>query len=145
MTAPRFPVVLDIPVRWRDLDALGHVNNAVYFTYLEMAREAYWNALGFELRPDRPGYLVARAECDFRAPILQGAVVRLSLRCPRLGTKSWEIDYRMEDAADGTLYAEARSVQVFCDLPSGRTAPIPPEVRAAVERLEGWAGPQAQR
>jgi acyl-CoA thioester hydrolase len=135
--ASRYPVSFDIPVRWRDLDALGHVNNAVYFTYLEMAREAYWNALGYELLPGGFGYLVARAECDFRAPIRQGRVARIRLRCPRLGTKSWEIEYRVEDAADGTVYAEARSVQVYCHLPTGRTEPIPGEVRAAVERLEG--------
>jgi len=134
-----FPVSLDIPVRWRDLDALGHVNNSIYLTYLEMAREAYWNALGYDLRPDGYGYILARAECDFRRPILAGATVRVRLGCPRLGHKSFHTEYRLEDAATGTLHAEARSVQVYCHFPTGETFPLPGEVRAAIEKLEGRA------
>jgi acyl-CoA thioester hydrolase len=142
MTAAAFPVQLEIPVRFRDLDGLRHVNNSVFLTYLETAREVYWNTLGLELDLGQYGYILARVECDFRAPILYegpGTRIRVLIRCPRLGTKSWEAEYRIEGSKGGTVYAEARSVQVYSHFPSGRTEPVPPEVRAAIDRLEGRA------
>ena len=137
-----FPVRLDVTVRFRDLDALRHVNNSVFLTYLETAREAYWNALGYELDLEGYGYILARIECDFRAPILYqgpGTRVRVLIRCARLGTKSWEYEYRVEDGSGATLFAEARSVQVYSHIPSSRTEPIPPEIRKAFDHLEGRA------
>lgn len=135
-----FPVRLDVTVRFRDLDALRHVNNSVFLTYLETAREAYWNALGHELDLEGYGYILARIECDFRAPILYqgpGTRIRVLIRCARLGTKSWEYEYRVEDVEGATLFAEARSVQVYSHIPTNRTEPIPPEIRKAFDRLEG--------
>ena len=135
-----FPVHCDIPVRFRDLDGLAHVNNAVYFTYLEIARWDYWAALGVS---DPRGaledwtFLLARAECDFRAPIHLGATVRVWVRCPRIGTRSWDFEYRLEDRDTGQLHAEARTVQVYVDRATGASTPLPPDVRAAIERLEG--------
>jgi acyl-CoA thioester hydrolase len=142
MSGPVYPVHLDLPVRFRDLDGLRHVNNSVFLTYLETAREVYWNRLGLTLEMEGWGYILARVECDFRAPILYRGPetrVRVRLRCPRLGTKSWEYEYRVEDPAGGALYAEARSVQVYSRLPAGPTEPIPPAVRDAIGRLEGRA------
>jgi acyl-CoA thioester hydrolase len=135
-----YPVHLDLPVRFRDLDALRHVNNSVFLTYLETAREVYWNRLGRNLEMEGYGYILARVECDFRAPILYqgpGTAVRVRLRCPRLGTKSWEYEYRVEDPAGRTLYAEARSVQVYSRLPAGPTEPVPAALRTAIDSLEG--------
>ncbi|HKV07008.1 MAG TPA: thioesterase family protein [Thermoanaerobaculia bacterium] len=137
-----YPVSLDVSVRFRDLDALRHVNNSVFLTYLETAREAYWNALGYGLDLEGYGYILARIECDFRAPILYqgpGTRIRVSIRCARLGTKSWEYEYRVEDVEGATLFAEARSVQVYSHIPANRTEPIPPEIRNAFDRLEGRA------
>lgn len=140
MTGAPYPVSLDVTVRFRDLDGLRHVNNSVFLTYLETAREAYWNALGYELDLFGYGYILARIECDFRAPILYRGPetrIRVLIRCARLGTKSWEYEYRVED--DATLFAEARSVQVYSHIPTNRTEPIPPEIRTAFDRLEGRA------
>ncbi|MDP9121965.1 MAG: acyl-CoA thioesterase [Acidobacteriota bacterium] len=139
MSVLAYPVHLDVEVRFRDLDSLRHVNNAVFFTYLEMAREAYWNVAGRRLDLDGFGFILARAECDFRAPILAGSAVRVRIRCPRLGGKSWDYEYRVEDRESGALFAEARSVQVYYHFPSGRTHPVPAEVRAAIARLEAPA------
>jgi acyl-CoA thioester hydrolase len=140
-----YPVAIEMQVRFRDLDTLRHVNNSVFMTYLEAAREAYWNALGHRLDLDGYGFILARIECDFRAPILYAGLdrswVRVRIRCPRFGTKSWEYEYRvearMEDRDAGTLYATARSVQVYAHIPTGRSEPLPPEIRAKIERLEG--------
>lgn len=138
-----FPVQVDLPVRFRDLDALHHVNNSVFLTYLETAREVYWNRLGLRLELEGGhGYILVRIECDFRAPILYrgpDTAVRIRVRCPRLGTRSWDYDYRIEDPAGDTLYARARTVQVYSRLPAGPTEPLPAAVREAFDRLEGRA------
>jgi acyl-CoA thioester hydrolase len=138
-TRPPYPVHAEIRARFNELDGLGHVNNAVFFTYMEIAREFYWQALGYSMEMAEHGFLLARAECDFRAPILFGATVRVMLRCPRVGTKSWEYEYRLEDRDRGTLFAEARSVQVYYHFPSRTAQPLSPELRAAIARLEGWS------
>lgn len=135
-----FPVHVDVEVRFRDVDGMRHVNNAVYFTYMEMARGAYWSALGL----GGPGegveslsFILARTECDFRAPIAYGEIVRVWIRCPRLGRKSWDFEYRLEGLDSDVLFAEARSVQVFYDYTHRRGQEIPSEVRRRIERLEG--------
>jgi len=136
-----YPVELVLEVRFRDLDPLRHVNNSVFLTYLEAAREAYWNRLGERLDLDGYGYILVRVECDFRAPILYQGLgktwVRVRIRAPRLGTKSWDFEYRLEDRDEGTLYATARSVQVYANIPANRSEPLPAEIRAKIERLEG--------
>lgn len=138
---PTYPVELTMAVRFRDLDTLRHVNNSVFLTYLEAGREAYWTRLGERLDLEGYGFILVRIECDFRAPILYRGLdqswVRVRVRCPRLGTKSWDYDYRIEDRDDGTLYATARSVQVYANLPANRSEPLSPEIRAKIERLEG--------
>jgi acyl-CoA thioester hydrolase len=140
---PGYPVAFETAVRFRDLDPLRHVNNSVFLTYLENAREAYWNALGERLDLDGYGYILVRVECDFRAPILYRGLdatwVRARIRCPRLGTKSWDYDYRLEDRDDGTLYATARTVQVYAHIPSNRSEPLPAGIRERIAALEGWS------
>lgn len=138
----RLPVAVTIPVRFRDVDGMGHVNNAVFSTYLETGREAYWRAVGDQLGRDLGrslasyDFILARLECDFRAQIPYGGAVVVRLGCPRLGTKSWDFVYRIEASQGDVLYAEARSVQVWFDYSAQATAPIPEPVREAIGRLE---------
>jgi len=146
-----YPVEITIPVRFRDVDGMGHVNNAVFHTYLESARIAYWQRLyedrerGREgeavpvLRLDQVGFILARMECDFRGQIPFGATVRVRLRCPRVGTKSFDFNYRIESLGGDVLYAEARSVQVCYDYERDRTVPATDDLRRRIAALEGWA------
>ena len=143
VTATTYPVRADIPVRFRDIDGLGHVNNAVVMTYLEIARETYWRRAGLGLDISDYAFLLARSECDFRAPIPYGETVAVHLGCPRLGTKSWDFVYRVESADGQRLYAQARTVQVAVEFPSGRSCEIPAGVRAAFARIEGRDQPSA--
>lgn len=122
MSAARYPV----SVRYRDLDPLGHVNNAVYLSYLELARVQWTARLGFR-DPARPTYLVARVEVDFRRSILFGQAVEVEVSAGRVGTKSFTLAYRV--LADGELAAEATTVQVWIDRDSGLSVPVPDEVR----------------
>lgn len=139
---PPFPVSVEIPVRFRDVDGMGHVNNAVFSTYLETARIHYWERLDPEVRDgdlSRVTMILARAEIDFRDQISYGETVRVLARCPRIGTKSFDLEYRIESADSARLYAEARTVQVAYDYRERRTAPVSEELRRRIEALEGRA------
>lgn len=139
-----FPVTVEIPVRFRDVDGMGHVNNAVFSTYLETARIAYWERLDPRFldgakKGDLRGVtmILARAEIDFRGQISYGETVRVRCRCPRIGGKSFDLEYRVESPDGERLYAEARTVQVAFDYDAQRTIPVSDELRRRIETVEG--------
>jgi acyl-CoA thioester hydrolase len=106
-------------VRFRDCDAMGHVNNAVYSTYLEEARIGVLGGLG--------AFILARVEIDFRAELRAGEDVEIRTRCPRVGTKSFDLEHVI--SANGRVVAEAKSVLVSYDYARGESVPIPDELR----------------
>jgi acyl-CoA thioester hydrolase len=117
-------------VRFRDVDAKGHVNNAVFLTYMESARVAFLVELGAVSGLEDLSFIVARIEIDFRAPIAFGDEVEVGVRASRFGSKSFDLDYELR--AGGRLVAEAKSVCVGYDYGTGETVPIPDSWR---ERL----------
>jgi acyl-CoA thioester hydrolase len=118
-------------VRFRDLDGMGHVNNAVFMTYMESARLAFFQSLGLGRNP-LEGLILARAEVEFRSPIELGEQIEVGSRPGRIGTKSF--DLHQEVRADGRLAAEGKFVLVAYDYTTNRSQEIPSEWR---ERLEG--------
>jgi len=110
-------------VRFRDLDAKGHVNNAVYLTYMESARIEFFVHMGAISGVDDLSIIVARMEMDFRAPLELGETVEIGVRAARFGTKSFDLEYELR--AGGRLVVEAKSVCVGYDYESGETVPIP--------------------
>ncbi len=110
-------------VRFRDVDAKGHVNNAVFLTYMESARVAFLVELGAVSGLEDLSFIVARIEIDFRAPIAFGEEVEVGVRASRFGSKSFDLDYELR--AGGRLVAEAKSVCVGYDYGTGETVPIP--------------------
>lgn len=127
-----FPVSVPIQVRFRDLDALGHVNNAVYLTYFEVARAAYFRRLKEDWL-ERGHFILARAEVDFKRPILLEDSVEVGVRVVRLGRSSFDMEYLL--LANGEEAARGKTVQVW--LEEGRPAPLPPAIRQRIEALEG--------
>lgn len=119
-----WPFVIHERVRFRDVDSFGHVNNAVYSTYLEQARLDALGGLG--------SVILARVEIDFRAEVNVGEDVEVRSRCTRIGTKSVELEH--EILANGRLAAEAKSVLVGFDYERRESAPIPDQLK---ERLSG--------
>jgi acyl-CoA thioester hydrolase len=75
-----FPVWTDISIRFRDCDPMGHVNNAVYLTYLEVGRQVYWQRLADPRRFDQVPFIIARVEIDYRSPAGVGETVRVFVR-----------------------------------------------------------------
>ena len=129
--APLFEYVID--VRFRDCDAFGHVNNAVYLTYLEQARVEAWRHLhGTSGLPK--DLILARVEIDYRAPATLGDRLVVRLRVAAVGTKSFTLDCEIENVRTRELVATARTVQVMYDYTAGSSVPIPPEIRAKLEQ-----------
>ena len=106
-------------VRFRDLDSLGHMNNAVYATFLEQARLAYLSGNGAE----PTDMILARLEIDFRSPLELGETVEIAVAPTRIGTKSFELEYELR--SDGRLVAEAKSVLVGYDYAHATSVEIP--------------------
>jgi acyl-CoA thioester hydrolase len=128
-----FPFVFRDDVRFRDLDGMGHVNNAVFLTYVESARIAYFTSHGAGNNPQQH-LILARMEVDFRSPIALGEQVEVGVRPARVGTKSFELEYEVR--ADGRLAAEAKSVLVGYDYVRGESVEIPVEWREWLEPAE---------
>jgi acyl-CoA thioester hydrolase len=124
---------LPVQVRFRDLDSLKHVNNAVYLTYLEIARIEYWKALKFE--PVRPSMLLARVEIDYVKPVLLDDRVEIAVRVSELGTKSFVMVF--EITANETVAAKGSSVLVWFDHAANVSVVIPDDARTTIQAFEG--------
>jgi acyl-CoA thioester hydrolase len=121
-----------VDVRFRDCDPLGHVNNAVYFTYLEQARFAHWRSLwnfGPDQAPELPGVILARAEMDYRAQVTYGQVLEVRIGIAALGRTSFTYEYEVVDDT-GRLVATARTVLVMFDYKAGKPVAIPDAIRS---------------
>lgn len=130
-----------LQVRFRDTDAFGHVNNAVFFTYLELARIRYLlDVLEPEGQFDRMPLILARVALDFRSPIMFGEEVEVTSQVDRIGRSSIAMNHRMSAGAVGAdqrLVGEAESVLVTYDYAAARPMPVPDEWRDKIARHEG--------
>ena len=131
MTAARFSHPIE--VRFRDLDALGHVNNAVYLTYLESARIAYWMHVTRRSGLDALDMILARVEIDYRSPLSYGEQVDVTVRCASMRRSSFVLEFTATERAAGRLVAEARKVLVHYDHAAARSNPLPAELRALLK------------
>lgn len=134
MSEDRFRFSTQMEVRWRDVDALGHVNNAVYLTYLEQARVRYFEEIGLGFGTDA-GMILAEITCTYRSPLSLSEQVTVWMRVSEFRNSSFIVLYRIE-GEDGRLAATARSVQVCYDYDANRAVPIPDEWRAAIAAYE---------
>ena len=122
--------------RFRDGDLFGHVNNAVYFTYMEEARLAYWRELTGEAYSNVPDLILARAECDFVLPVRPGERLDIWLGTTRIGRSSFTIECEILGEA-GAVVARGKAVMVAYDYAVGTPVPIPDWCRARLEEYEG--------
>ena len=135
-----FRVVTPLVPRFRDTDAMGHLNNAVYVTYFEVARTAYWKALTGDRDYQKVPFILAHTTIDFRSPAFVHETLLVGIRVSRLGTKSFECAYRVEDEATGRLVCEGRSVQVIFDYARNASFPLPDALREKVRAFEADPG-----
>jgi acyl-CoA thioester hydrolase len=135
---------VEIMVRFADTDAMGHVNNAVYLTYCEMARIRYWTdltgepiALGTE---GAESLILAEARITYRAPAFHGEIVTVETRATRIGRSSFTLEHRLLACVEGEaprLVAVSESVLVRYDYASAHPVPLSAAHIAAIEGYEG--------
>lgn len=123
-----------MPVRWGDLDALNHVNNTLYFRYVEEARVKMLERMG-AFGSTKVGVL-AHTSCDFLKPVLYPASVVVIQTLARLGRSSLEMEFVIErEDEPGVPYAKGRYVAVGCNPDTGRAAPWTPEELAIMSKV----------
>lgn len=132
-----FPLVHPLRPRFRDTDAMGHVNNAVYVTYLEVARQAYWERVEERVDYSNVPFILAHVTCDFRSEALLNETLEIGIRCEWIGTKSFAFAYQIREQRTQRLVVEAQSVQVCYDYAAKRSIPMPEPLRRRMEEFEG--------
>ncbi len=133
MSETEFDGEIDVQTRIRDLDGMGHVNNAVYLTYLELARDEYVKQVVGESLGDIGAALV-NLDIDFLAQIASGDEVSVGVRVDELGTSSMEFTYEVR--ANGEPAAQAETTVVAFDREAEQAKPIPDHWREAIADFE---------
>ncbi|UCE31623.1 MAG: acyl-CoA thioesterase [Burkholderiales bacterium] len=124
---------LEVPIRWGDMDAMGHVNNTVYFRYMEQARLSWFDAMGWPYDPNGTGALIINASCTFLRQLEYPGTVLVHHFVGELGRSSFQtfVELRRTDEPD-TLYAEGAARCVWVDFQRRKSVPMPEHVRQAV-------------
>lgn len=135
-----FAVTVTFPVAWGEMDALGHVNNIVYFRYFENGRAQYMTQIGFfDVRADQPavGPILASINCRFRYPLTYPDSVTVGVRVTTLGADRFTVQHRVVSQQANVIAAEGEGVVVSYDYRRGQKAPLPAAVREAILALDG--------
>ncbi|MCB9143016.1 MAG: acyl-CoA thioesterase [Anaerolineales bacterium] len=142
---PTAGVVAPVAVRYRDLDTLGHVNNAVYASYLEIGRVAFLRAVvarlglptsGLEFGVNVP-FVLVELTIGFKSPAYLGETLEVAVRMPSAGRTSFAFEYEVRERESGRLVATGRSAQVMIDPATGSKAEVPQDFLDAVEAVQG--------
>jgi len=123
-----------LSVRFRDCDAMGHVNHAVYFTYFEQCRLTFWREQTGAPSP-HARIIIARAECDYRAPAHFGDELEVRLAIGAIGRSSFTLRYEIVEVSSERVVAVGSTVMVTYDYAAGKSVPLPGAVRELLERL----------
>ena len=126
-----------IEVRFRDLDAMRHVNNAVYLTYLEHGRLRYLRDVIGISSPRKLAMVLATITCDFLSPVHMGEMLEVATRVDWIGRSSLAMSHQMTAQKDGRAVARASSVLVGYDYTAKRPRPIDEDWRRALQSFEG--------
>lgn len=136
----KFPVKVDIHVRFSDVDVMGHVNNAVYLSYFEQARVAFFKkANKFDLRymdaKSAFGFIVAEIGIKFLAPTFVDQMLTVALRIAEMRTKAFRFEYEIRDKKTKTVVATGFSVQVCFNYKTHKSFPLPSSLRRRMQAL----------
>jgi acyl-CoA thioester hydrolase len=137
-----WPVVVEVPVAWAEMDYFRHVNHAVFFRYMEGARIEYLDRIGFrEVDGGAPvGPILASAHARFRQPVVYPDTLAVGGRVTEVGDDRFTMEYRVVSRKTGAVAAEGGAVLVSYDYAGGGKVPLPEPVRAAIRALETGGG-----
>ena len=122
-----------IPIRWGDMDAYGHVNNTVYFRYMEQARVEWIEDMQVPVRPGGAGPVIINASCTFQIPMNYPGMVEVRTFVGAIGRSSCQTYVEMHIEGDDRVYAEGAAKVVWMDTTTGKSVPLPDHVRALLE------------
>jgi acyl-CoA thioester hydrolase len=121
---------MSIPIRWGDMDAMGHVNNTTYFRYLETIRIDWLRSIGCDLNPHGEGVVIVNAFCNFYKQLEYPGDVLMKMYVSDLGGSSFESWATMERPDDpGVIYAAGGATTVWVNFPAQKSAPLPDWLR----------------
>ena len=135
----RWPISCELPVQWGEMDALKHVNHTVFARWMETTRMYYFIACGFVdlFEKEGVGPILARLKVDYLAPVRFPDTVTVHTTITRIGSSSFEMDYRITSAAmGGETVATATVSGVVFDYNANRSTPMPDSLRAKILKLE---------
>jgi acyl-CoA thioester hydrolase len=134
ITREQFSYWHTVTVRWGDMDAMGHVNNAAYFTFLESARIALLRSLDIKGRAEGSQYgptLVATS-CEYKREVRYPATLEVGIRVTALSQRSFTMEYALFFQGTDEVAATARSVNAWIDFAAKKAVPLPDELRAVL-------------
>jgi acyl-CoA thioester hydrolase len=121
-----------IEVRFGDMDAIGHINNAVYLSYLESARIAYWLHVTRRSGLKALDMILARTEIDYRSPAVYGEALDVGVRVESMRRSSFAMRFEVVEHKGRRLVAEARKVLVYYDYEAKASRPLPDAIRQQI-------------
>lgn len=128
----------DVQMRFRDIDGMGHVNNAVYLSYAELARTQFYLQVAKKKSLDEIDFILAHVDIDFESQAVWGDQIQVAVWPSRIGTSSFTLSYEISEKRSRRVLARANSVLVSYDYEKKKSKPIPPEFRKLLEAaLEG--------
>src|SRR5574341_2570245 len=133
-----FPIIVEFPVAWGEMDALGHVNNIVYFRYFESARVAYLTKINF-IDPeanDSSAAILASTQCDFRKALAYPDTVSIGARIVEIGNDRFTMEYRLVSHRLQKTAAAGKAVVVAYNYRDKRKAELPEAIRKNIQEIE---------
>lgn len=122
-----------IPIRWGDMDAYGHVNNTIYFRYMEQARCEWLEEQGYRVMPEGEAPVIINAACTFMVPMTYPGTVEVRTYAGKVGRSSVETIYEMRIVGQETVFSQGSAKIVWMDTATGKSVPLPDQLRALVE------------
>ena len=136
-----FPYSMPIHVRFRDVDGMGHVNNAVYFTFIEAARTEYMYRINDTQTLQQVDWIVATASLNFRRAATYGDPLEVGVRPTRVGQTSFTLYYEVWNRAKNELVADGETVIVMFDYQARKPKAVHATLRARLEKEVGLGSP----
>jgi acyl-CoA thioester hydrolase len=139
----RFTTQTTVTARFSDTDAMGHVNNARFISFMEEGRVCYFRKLYPKESLARIGelfpFILADIQCSFKKPVFCSHNIITTIGVTHFGTKSFTFEYDLFEEESGDLVATGKSIQVMYDYKTNQTIDIPQSLKDAVAEIEGKA------